>query len=128
MALPIIFVDDEQHIRMAVSQTLEIAVESDRAIYDVARELLARLRKGHRAGARLLPDPTLVDDARRVIETLMPLETVVRDGHAGAYLRRVLPYRTADKRIDGVVLTWVDITQRLAAEAESHALRGRLGT
>jgi DNA polymerase IV len=35
-------------------QTLEAAVESDRAIYDVARELLARLRKGKRTGARLL--------------------------------------------------------------------------
>ncbi|HEU4926716.1 MAG TPA: PAS domain S-box protein, partial [Vicinamibacterales bacterium] len=69
-----------------------------------------------------VPDPTLVDDARRVLETLTPLETVVRDGDAHAYLRRVLPYRTANKRIEGVVLTWVDITQRLAAEAESRQL------
>jgi DNA polymerase IV len=35
-------------------RTLESAVESDRAIYDVARELLAKLRKGKRGGFRLL--------------------------------------------------------------------------
>jgi DNA polymerase-4 len=34
--------------------TVEVAIESDRAIYDVARELLMRLRKGKRAGVRLL--------------------------------------------------------------------------
>lgn len=35
-------------------QTLEVAVESDRAIYDVARALLAKLRKTRRGGVRLL--------------------------------------------------------------------------
>lgn len=35
-------------------QTVENGVESDRAIYDVARELLARLRKDKRRGVRLL--------------------------------------------------------------------------
>ena len=34
--------------------TVAAAIESDRAIYDVARELLAKLRKGKRAGVRLL--------------------------------------------------------------------------
>src|SRR5262249_47350160 len=39
-----------------------------------------------------------------------------------SFLRRVLPYRTADRRIDGVVIAWVDITDRLAAEGESRRL------
>lgn len=34
--------------------TVATGIESDRAIYDVARELLARLRKGRRGGVRLL--------------------------------------------------------------------------
>ena len=57
-----------------------------------------------------------------MLERLTPVETVVRTDDAHAYLRRVLPYRTADSRISGVVITWVDITQRLAAEAESRRL------
>ena len=67
-------------------------------------------------------DAALLDDCRRVLDTLTPLEAVVRVDHADAYLRRVLPYRTADRRVDGVVITWVDITKRLAAEAESRHL------
>ena len=67
-------------------------------------------------------DAILLEDCRRVIEQLTPLEAVVRADDERAYLRRVLPYRTADNRIDGVVLTWVDITRRLAAEAESRRL------
>ena len=35
-------------------QTLEVGIESDRAIYDVARELLIKLRKARRGGVRLL--------------------------------------------------------------------------
>ena len=67
-------------------------------------------------------DPPLFGDCRRVLEQLTPVETVVRADDARAYLRRVLPYRTADNRIDGVVITWVDITERLVAEAESRRL------
>ncbi|MFX5817321.1 PAS domain-containing protein, partial [Acinetobacter baumannii] len=38
------------------------------------------------------------------------------------YLRRILPYRTSDNRIDGVVITFVDITDRKRA---GMALRDR---
>jgi len=65
-------------------------------------------------------DAALFDDCRRVIDTLAPAEALVRANQAEAYLRRVLPYRTADQRIDGVVITWIDITRRLAAEAEAR--------
>lgn len=67
-------------------------------------------------------DPTLLEDCARVVEKLAPLETVAGADDGLAYLRRVLPYRTADSRITGVVITWVDITRRLAAEAESRHL------
>lgn len=69
-----------------------------------------------------ITDPHLLEDCRRVIEKLAPVETVVQADHTAAYLRRVLPYRTADNRIDGIVITWVDVTRRLAAEAESRHL------
>jgi len=38
------------------------------------------------------------------------------------YLRKILPYRTADNRIVGVVITFVEITQRIVAEAQSRRL------
>lgn len=38
------------------------------------------------------------------------------------YLRRILPYRTPDNRIDGVVITFFDITQRIASEAQARRL------
>jgi two-component system CheB/CheR fusion protein len=69
-----------------------------------------------------VPDAALLEDCRRVIEQLAPLETVVRADDTTAYLRRVLPYRTADRRIDGVVITWVDITGRLVADAAARQL------
>ncbi|HET6497236.1 MAG TPA: PAS domain S-box protein, partial [Thermoleophilia bacterium] len=67
-------------------------------------------------------DAALLDACRRVLDTLTPLEAVVRVDHAEAYLRRVLPYRTSDRRVAGIVITWIDITKRLAAEAETRHL------
>jgi DNA polymerase-4 len=47
-------VRDPDFTNRQARQTVPGAVESDRAIYDVARELLLRLRKGRRDGVRLL--------------------------------------------------------------------------
>ena len=64
-------------------------------------------------------DPNLVSDAAAVLEKLVPIEReVVSHDGKNIYARRILPYRTADNRIDGVVLTFVDITQRKHAEQE----------
>lgn len=58
----------------------------------------------------------LAADATRVLARLTPVEREV--GHAGGqwYLARLLPYRTIDDRIAGVVLSLVDITERRQAE------------
>src|SRR5205814_2266789 len=45
-----------------------------------------------------------------------PIERELQNLEGDWYLRRVLPYRTADDRIDGVVITYVDITRSLRAE------------
>ncbi|WP_156363061.1 CheR family methyltransferase [Rubellimicrobium mesophilum] len=56
-------------------------------------------------------------DARRVLRTLAPVEREVGDPVAGAhYMVRVLPYRTTDNFIAGVVVTFVDVTARREAE------------
>jgi two-component system CheB/CheR fusion protein len=44
-----------------------------------------------------------------VIDTLTLCELQVRDKKGGVYSLRVRPYRTADNKIDGAVLTLVDL-------------------
>ncbi len=58
----------------------------------------------------------LADDAAEAFQSLRMIEREVssHDGHW--YLARVLPYRTTEDRIDGAVLTFVDITGRHRAE------------
>ena len=63
----------------------------------------SRSAAGDRAGAR-----TGQSRERRVVS---------RDGRAH-YLMRVLPYRTAERPVDGVLVTFTDITR--IAEAEAH--------
>lgn len=59
----------------------------------------------------------LQDDARRVLRTLAPVEREVANPTTDVrYMIRVLPYRSTDNFIAGVVLTFVDITERQRAE------------
>ena len=60
--------------------------------------------------------PELEDDARAVLHTLVPLEREVEDEAGHCYLTRVLPYRSGDDRIEGVVITLLDITPRKRSE------------
>ncbi|SDG39296.1 two-component system, chemotaxis family, CheB/CheR fusion protein [Limimonas halophila] len=64
----------------------------------------------------LRPD---IDAMLRSGETI-EREVVSHDG-AATFAMRVLPYRDNEDRVDGVVLTFVDITDLKAAEAESEA-------
>lgn len=52
----------------------------------------------------------LVDDAQQVLATLVPREAETESQNGQHYSMRILPYRTASNRIDGVVLTFADIT------------------
>lgn len=56
--------------------------------------------------------PEMQEDAERVIATLAPIEREVTGVGEAYYLARMLPYRTIEDRIAGVVLTFVDITER----------------
>lgn len=66
--------------------------------------------------ARKFDDPRLLPDCRTVLETLQPIEREVRSDSGRVYLRRLLPYRAADNRIDGLVVTFLDITPLKAAQ------------
>lgn len=56
------------------------------------------------------------DDARRVLRDLAPVEREVHSRARCSYVMRMRPYRTIEDRIDGVVVTFFDITDRLEAE------------
>ena len=66
-----------------------------------------------------LPYPELAHDVQQTLRTLTPSERQLQ-GSDGRWISvRVLPYRTLDNRIDGAVLTFVDITAARASGAES---------
>jgi two-component system CheB/CheR fusion protein len=63
-----------------------------------------------------LNDEELMNDIERVIERLNTVEREIQTQDSRWYLMRILPYRTADDRIEGVVITFLDITNRRKAE------------
>jgi two-component system, chemotaxis family, CheB/CheR fusion protein len=56
-------------------------------------------------------------DARTVLTDLVPIRREVRSRGGRWYDMRIRPYRTLDEKIDGVVITFVDISERHMAEA-----------
>lgn len=75
----------------------------------------------HRFGAH-----DLVDDAGRVLRRLVPVERELMTDAGEWFLTRVHPYRTAEDRIEGVVITFVDISQHKEAERRVLELNTRL--
>jgi two-component system, chemotaxis family, CheB/CheR fusion protein len=62
-------------------------------------------------------DVDLAAIARDVLKTLVPVQREVRAKDGKWYLMRLLPYRTEDNVIKGVVLTFIDISEvKLATE------------
>ena len=76
-------------------------------ISDVGRPL------GH--FAQKFTDPNLQRDIEEVLAKLTRIEAEAQSHTGRWYLRRLLPYRTQDNRIAGVVVTFTDITDRKQA-------------
>jgi two-component system CheB/CheR fusion protein len=68
----------------------------------------------------------LVKDAQAVLSHLAPITREVRSRAGRWYDVRLRPYRTVDDKIDGVVITFVDITERKAWETRQALLLGEL--
>lgn len=69
----------------------------------------------------------LQSDAQRVLRTLRVIEREITNWTTNAqYLVRMLPYRSVDNFIAGVVITFVDITERKRAEERQLASERRL--
>ncbi|WP_233259338.1 CheR family methyltransferase [Ramlibacter sp. WS9] len=66
--------------------------------------------------ATRLDYPQLSADAARVLERLVPIEREVGLPDGKWFLSRLLPYRTLSDHIAGVVVSFIDITERKQAE------------
>jgi two-component system, chemotaxis family, CheB/CheR fusion protein len=60
----------------------------------------------------LAADSELPADARSVLKHLTPIDREVEARNGIWFVRRILPYRTHDGRVEGVVITFTDITER----------------
>nr|WP_320013283.1 PAS domain-containing protein [uncultured Desulfobulbus sp.] len=71
----------------------------------------------------------LQEDAEQVLQNLTPVEREISDPQQDTFfLVRILPYRSLEDVIDGVVVTFVDITNSKRWEAERQRERNLLKT
>jgi two-component system, chemotaxis family, CheB/CheR fusion protein len=83
-----------------------------------------------------IPIEDLYDDVRKVLRTLASIERELTAPDSGTrYIVRILPYRSIDNFIAGVVITFIDVTaitraeerQRLLLAELQHRVRNTLG-
>ena len=67
-------------------------------------------------------DDTLFADCEAVLGQPSPIEKEIHTDDGHCYLRRILPYRGTTGRIEGIVVSFVDITDRIGAEAKIRHL------
>lgn len=100
-----VFVDRNLHIRWFTPRAADLfnilPVDIGRALLDIT----------HR-----LDYPALADDARAVAQGETTIEREVGGQNDHWYLARLLPYRSSEQKIDGTVLTFIDISSSHAAE------------
>ena len=66
--------------------------------------------------------PEIADHAREVLRTLISKESVISTNDQRWFTVRIMPYRRMDNKIDGVVITFIDITvaKNLEAKLAAH--------
>ncbi|MBA2484278.1 MAG: PAS domain-containing protein [Nitrosomonas sp.] len=83
--------------------------------------------------SRMLIDDDTFHDAKNVLESLESSEKEMENEDGRWFIRKILPYRTEDKRIAGVVVTFNDITELKQAtknveiRERQHAVVAKLG-
>ena len=107
-----LFLDRELNIRFftpaAKSLFRVIATDVGRPLADLARRI---------------NDTRLLADAGAVLAGHVPPNREVEADDGAWYTRRILPYRTQDARVAGVVITFADISERKKAERAIEAAR-----
>ena len=72
--------------------------------------------------------PEIEDHARQVLKTLSTIETAITSNDGRWFSIRIMPYRTLDDRIDGLVITFSDISfaKKVEKELKESELRFRM--
>jgi two-component system CheB/CheR fusion protein len=110
-----LFLDNDLNVRRFTPQATKIIklipADVGRPITDLASELKY---------------PELAEDAREILRTLASAEKQIgaRDGRW--FMVRIMPYRTLDNRIDGVVITFADITVAKTLEGKLRTTQAGL--
>ncbi|CAB3739492.1 CheR family methyltransferase [Achromobacter piechaudii] len=77
--------------------------------------------------ASRIPLPSFAQDIKQVFRDREVIERRIEgEGDANHYLLRLAPYRDANNRVDGVVVTFIDITQITQAEQRHRILIAEL--
>ncbi len=107
-----LFLDSDLNIRFftpaAKSLIRVIATDIGRPLADLARRI---------------KDPALLADSGAVLAGHVPPNREVEADNGAWYTRRILPYRTQDTQVAGVVITFADISERKTAERAIEAAR-----
>lgn len=105
-----IFLDTQLKIKRFTRQAKNIFKLIDSDIGRPLADLVSNLKYRH-----------LIADAEAVLQTLVFKDMEVQSHDDDWYLLRILPYRTAENMIDGLVITLVNITRIKKAEQTAHA-------
>ena len=115
-------ITDDQTNLLAGTETATLFLDEDHQIKwfsPASKELLdlvpSDIGRPLRSFAPKFADPNLMRDAETVLTQLTRIESEVRSDDGKWYLRRLVPYRTSNNRIAGIVLTFTDITERKRA-------------
>jgi len=110
MEIATIFLDSALNIRRFTSHAIDlfklIAVDIGRPLSNIVTDL---------------DYPQLQQDAESVLRTLVFIEKQIKTHDNRWFKVRIMPYRTLNNAIDGVVITLIDVTQTKMLEAQ---LRG----
>ena len=110
-----LFLDDNLCVRRFTSETSKVTqlipADVGRPITDIASALLY---------------PGLAEDARQVLRTLSTMEREIPTPGGSWFAARILPYRTRENVIDGLVITFMDISGAKQLEADLRATEARM--
>ena len=110
-----LFLDNDLNVRRFTPQAAKIIklIQADvgRPITDLASELRY---------------PALAEDVREVLRSLASSEKPIAARDGRSFSVRIMPYRTLDDRIDGVVITFADITTAKTLETKLRATQSGL--
>ena len=74
---------------------------------------------------RIRGGDSLLDDVRAISRGARPVEDEVQDVDNAWYIRRIVPYRNANKTVTGVVVTYAEVTALKSAQARLRASEAR---